>query len=71
MAAYLIYGLVCTIALSVLAYAMGWGLRSTRTTSSPFFLTCALCFAMGLSWILTGGIHWIDLLPLPKHEPLE
>lgn len=65
MAAYLISGLVCTIALSVLAYAMGWRLRSTRTTSSPFFLACALCFAMALSWILTGGIHWIDLLPLP------
>ena len=65
MAACLVSGLVCTIALSVLAYAVGRGLRSTQRTSSPLSFTFSLCLAAGLPLTYAGGIRGIELLPLP------
>ncbi|MGI9468460.1 MAG: cysteine peptidase family C39 domain-containing protein [Rubripirellula sp.] len=65
MAAYLVSGLVCTLALSVIAYAVGRGLWSNQRASGPFYFAGALCFATILPLIFAGGIQWIDLLPLP------
>ena len=65
MAACLVSGLVCTIALSLLAYAVGRELRSTQRTPNSLSFTFSLCLAVGLPLTYAGGFRGIELLPLP------
>ncbi|OUX49760.1 MAG: hypothetical protein CBE43_09130 [Rhodopirellula sp. TMED283] len=65
MTAYLVSGLICTTALSVLAYAAGRSQRVHRVISSPICFAVTLCSAAVLPLSLASGIQWIDLLPLP------
>lgn len=66
MAACVMSGLICTLALSILAFAAGRSMFFHRKTriSSPFNFAYTLCLVAALTVFFSGGIQWIDWLPL-------
>lgn len=65
MAAYLTSGLLCTVALSVLAYVTGRGVCLQQKRSNHFFFGIVLCSTVFLQVYLAGGIRWVAFIPLP------
>ena len=65
MVACLVSGLICTLALSVLAYVAGRGLGLLQGRWSPLFFAITLCLTAVLPLSLAGGIEWFEWLPAP------
>ena len=65
MAAYLTSGLLCTVALSVLAYVTGRGVCLQQKRSNHFFFGIVLCSTVFLQVYLAGGIRWVAFISLP------